>query len=710
MKKMTLRANMFATIAALLFCTFAATTATAQEKPDTLWFQYNDRFTQNTIIDISKCDSIGFEETKFKRYQYNSYLGGPMGYSTNYKTDGVYRLDKEERTLIKPNTYSGNAFELTSSQFCFERSVESEHFVIYWAKGLTKQVNGNLTGGASSSVCNVNSLLANAEKIWSVYVNDLGFLEPGNSTTDKFKISMFIVNQSDWRADGSGVDGKYWVYSGSTKTEKSSKVGMFHCNPWAASDNVTVAHEIGHTFQYLVSADLGTAHGLNYVLGENSSGNEWWEDCANWQAYKVFPASQFSRYWPLNLDTHHLNILHEDGRYNNCYYQDWWAQLHGLKVVGRVWRESIRPECPIQAYMRLYGHDEQSFADEQFEGYMHIAAMDIDSWKTYGQGYIGSEKQRLEEVPATIADTYLGGESNWWIVDPDYCPQNYGYNANPLKVPAAGTVVKATFKGLAGCTGYRSVNPDYAGWRYGLVTYSSDGTRTYSDIGKDKDGEVSITVPENCKNIWFVVMGAPTTYWTHGWDGDVSNDEQWPYAVKFTGTDPYGVSRTYGEFAEDYQRKDTTVVLNANLAYSSSDYSSVRVQYDMDAISQALGLSTAQLKKIVPGASANPRFVAVGKNGAISNATTTTTSSSTTSTASDRKYGHWYNASGNVVSYGINSALFAEWYPEGYGCYIGQYPGRLTKGNTYIIRHAIIYKHTDGKEYRATMETHVNVM
>ncbi len=686
-------------------------TINAQEKPDTLWFQFNDRFTANEITNLTNIDSLCFEKNRFVRYKYFASTDTVQSFTRSYHTDGIYRFDEVERYLVKPNTYANNDFADTNSQFCFKRSAESEHFVIYWAKGLTKLSNGNIIGGESGSVCNVNTLLTNAENIWDVYVNKLGFLEPGNSTTDKVKIAMFIVNQSDWRADGSGADGQYWVAgSGTNRIAQSCKTGMFHCNPWAASDNVTVAHEIGHTFQYLVSADLGMNHGLNYVLGSNSSGNEWWEDCANWQAHKVYPASQFSSNWNENQKIHHLNILHEDGRYNNCYYQDWWAQLHGLNVVGRVWRESKRPECPIKAYMRMFKLNEQTFADEQFTGYAHIAAMDIDSWKTYGQGFIGSEQQRLMEVPAATVEKYLDGDNSWWIVNPDYCPQNYGYNANPLKVPTVGTVVKARFKGLAGCDGYRSINKSYAGWRYGLVAYSSNGTRTYGEMGREADGEVSITVPESCVNLWFVVMGAPTKYWTHSWDNNVSNDEQWPYAVKFTGTDPYGVSRTYGDFADDYQRKDTTVIINANLSYNSSSYTSVRVQYDMDAISQALGLSTAQLKEVKPSTAYNPYFVGINTNGSVYSNTTTSTSSSATSTASDRRYGHWFNTSGNVCNYDGNARIFAEWYPEGYGCYVGQYPGRLVKGKTYTIRQAIIYKHTDGKEYKATMVVNIKIV
>lgn len=684
-------------------------TAMAQEKPDTLWFQFNDRFTANEIIDLTDIDSLKFNKTNFTQYKYRESTGRTTGLTKVYRTNGKYRWDAIERYLVKPSTYANNDFNNVNSTFCFQRSQESEHFVIYWAKGLTKLPNGNLTGGASSSVCNVSTLLNNAEKIWKVYVEQLGFLEPGNSTTDKVKIAMFVVNQSDWRADGSGTTGTVWTAgSGTTTTASEYQTGMFHCNAWAASDEVTVAHEIGHTFQYLVSADLGNQHGLNYVLGSNSKGNEWWEDCANWQAHKVYPAKQFAVNWTNNQDSHHLNILHEDARYNNCYYQDWWCQQHGLNTVGRVWREAIRPEDPIQAYMRMFGLNEETFADEMYEGYAHIASMDIDRWKTYGQGLIGSEQQRLQSPTTDIIESFLNGDNNYWVVDPAYCPQNYGYNANPLKVPAAGTVVKAHFKGIVGAAGYRIINKLRAGWRYGLVAYSSDGTRTYGEMGKDAEGEVSITVPENCTHLWFVVMGAPTTYWTHAWDDNTSNDEQWPYAVQFENTDPYGVSRNYGEYPEDYVRKDTTVVINATLASNSSSYTSVRVQYDMDAISQALGVSTQQMQAIKcsstsKGVAGTLDFVAVSPTGTKTYGTTTTTSNASC-------FGHWFSIGGTPVSYGSSSAIFAEMYPDKYGCYVGQYPGRLTRGKTYIIRHAIIYTHTDGQQYTATMEVHLTII
>ena len=148
------------------------------------------------------------------------------------------------------------------------------------------------------------------------------------------------------------------------------------------------------------------------------------------------------------------------------------------------------------------------------------------------------------------------------------------------------------------------------------------------------------------------------------------------------------------------------MVIEADLAYDASNYSSVRVQYDMDAISQALGVSTAQMQALKrntkPGTKGTLVFAGVSKNGAMQYNTTTSTSSNTC-------YGHWFSTAGNVVNYDSSAAIFAELYPEKYGCYVGQYPAHLSRGKTYTIRQAIIYTHTDGEQYKATMEVHLNV-
>ena len=69
----------------------------------------------------------------------------------------------------------------------------------------------------------------------------------------------------------------------------------------------------------------------------------------------------------------------------------------------------------------------------------------------------------------------------------------------------------------------------------------SNGERVYGEAKSDAEGTAELTIPTDkgtCRRLFFVVMGAPTTYWRHAWDDNVTNDEQWPYQVQFTNTKP----------------------------------------------------------------------------------------------------------------------------------------------------------------------------
>ncbi len=649
---------------------------------DTLWVKYDNRFKENKPFPITRYDSVEFRLRDNKDVPILRMYRKTTGRIVDNSIEGLLGVDDFSasihmlhpgRILWQPSTYSGVDYTTDSGRWSFKRSMESEHFVVFWEKGF-----GDDPTKSSQYAFNPKSLLAQAETIWDKYVNDLGFLVPGNSTTDTYKIEMYVFYQSTWKAEGSGVD---------------AKVGLLNVNPDAitARGGHTVAHEVGHTFQYLVSCDLGQSHGYNYGYGDNASGgNGWWESCANWQAYKCYPGRQFTdgEYFEGHLGLHHLNILHEGWRYENCFIQDYWCMKHGQDFIGTLWRKAIKPEDPMQTYLRLNKLTQETMNDEMYEGCARMATWDIDGVREAARHRIGQHVSHLHKT-----------DHGTWAVDSAYCPQNYGYNIINLNNAAAGTTVKAQFKGIAGSAGYRSINVDKAGWRYGLVAYTSDGQSVRGEMGSQQEGAVTLTVPENCQRLFFVVMGAPTEYWRHPWDDNADNDEQWPYEVSFENTNVYGY---FDAYPDDYERRDTTVYIDAQLAYDGSSYTSTRVQYDMGAVSQALGLSTEQMRAVGRSSSANPRFVGVNANGTVRLGTTT-------STSSDTCFGHWFTTAGAICNYDSNAAIFAEFYPDKYGCYVGQYPGRLTVGKTYTVKQAIQYLH-NGKRYTATMVVRLKII
>lgn len=649
----------------IFFMAFAILHATSSVAQDTLWFHVPDRFTESDFIVINQFDSIQFRKNSMYFY-YKPELGKTMPYTVRTYSSkyDYYTMHNPGRIIYKPNEFRSMNFNSTSSRWCFQRSRESTHFIVFWEPGF------GLDPMKSDIRLDVDQLLQRAENLFHFYADSLGFVFPGNSrSTDKYKIEIFVNYSTEWLATGSGYD---------------DMIGALWCTPWAlqASGGHTVGHEIGHSFQYLVSCDLGTTHGWRYGFGPNASGGcAWWESCAQWQAYKVYPEQQFSNdYTAQYLDKCNKNLLHEDWRYANYFIQDYWCMLHGMKFIGTLWRESTRPEDPVETYKRITGVSQSQFNDEIFNYAQRVCSWDIDGIRERGASHIDNHSAYVNQ---DATDKYL------WRVDSAHCVENYGYNIIRVNNVDAGTVVKAHFKGLAGEKGYRRNNLSRAGWRYGFCAYLQDGSRVYADPVSTAEGVAEFTVPEGTKMMWFVVTGAPTTHWRHAWDDNASDDEQWPYEVKFEGTNKYGY---YDSYPADYVRRDTTVTIEAELAYDASYYSSTVVQYDIEAASRALGLSTAQLQAVRCASGANPGFVGVNTNAAITATTTTSTSSSTV-------FGHWFNASGNVCNYDTNARIFAEFRPATFKCTVGQYPARLTRGRTYTIRQAIRYRPTGSTKY-----------
>lgn len=498
----------------------------AQRAADTLFVRYDDRFKPNYVLSLADIDSIDLRSTGLRCYDHSTrgYTDRPL---TTVLPDmaGEIRFDNPGRYLLKPNTYSSTDYmnDRAATGYNFLHSVESEHFAVFWDARFGTDPT-HIKHPNASYVANANTVAQIGERCWKKYV-ELGFIKPGESTTDRYKIQLYIPYQTEWRADASGTDGV-----------NGGKTGLGHFNPWAATagGGHTMSHEVGHTFQYLVSADLGMTHGFNYGFGPGASGGcGWWESCANWQAYKVFPEKQFTDGdFGTHLDKHHLNLLHEDWRYQNFFIQDWWVMRHGADFIGRLWRESIKPEDPVEAYKRLCSLDQAAFNDEMMEGFMHMATWDIDGVRDYAASSIGKHRTFMHAAAA---------KDGTWEVDSAHCIQNYGYTIlNLNNVTTAGTVIRAHFHGEAGASGYRAINVDKAGWRYAFVALTTAGERVYGQVQSSKDGTAELTVPASCKRLFFVVMGAPTEHWRHPWNDDASDDEQWPFTVKFENTNLLG--------------------------------------------------------------------------------------------------------------------------------------------------------------------------
>lgn len=446
--------------------------------------------------------------------------------SNSQLTSATNTLNSKIKAVDKKIYCSGNAcgsdseLQNPDSYWSYERSLQSKHWILFWEAGYGKQ-----TPKA------VENILNTADKIFEFYANELKYLtiNQGKSKTDNYKMIIRLKHSTTWEASGSGID---------------NTIGMLTLSNGAhtSRNGQTVAHEIGHCFQYQTHCDNNNQNGWMYTWANSGNGNVFWEMCAQWQAYKFYPEMQFNNEWLNNtLNGLHKNPLAEELRYNNYFIQDYFCHKQGIDILGKLWNQSKNPEDPFQAYMRITMDSQmtnaqklEQFNNEMWEYGARMTTFDMDGIRERGAGTIGKRAQ-----------TQLTKDSEgFWCSKAADCVENFGNNAIRVNVPNAAKTVYAEFVGEAGKDGFIKYNVTKAGWKYGFVALKKDGTRIYGDIGtanyKAPSGILTFECPADCSYLWLVVSGAPTSYWSRGWNGTTSDDEQWPYKVKFYQTNLYG--------------------------------------------------------------------------------------------------------------------------------------------------------------------------
>ncbi len=549
-----------------------------------------------------------------------------------------------------------------SSQYCYERSIESENWIVFWEAGYGTDPGDDPDPNMR---VDVNYLLWVAEKSFVLYRDSLKFIEKGSSKTDDYKMIILLDYTIDWKAFGSGVDE---VIGQLILSASAARAGM-----------VTIAHEVGHCFQYQAGKDQyplapgAPKVGWDYGLGTNGEGgNGWWEQCAQWQAFKVDPGSQFNGVGAY-LFANHLNILHEKPRYDNYFIQDYWTYKHGWDFIGRLWRESYFPEDPVDAYKRITGLTQEEFNDEMYEHAARLTTWDIPHIIENGKSHILDREM----------NPLIAAETEGWTIGADKCIENYGYNVVRLNTPDIPSKVSVYFEGKSGADGYRSINKTEAGWRYGFVALLENGKRIYSTMRSPKYDKVNdanpldtlnFYVPDRCEKLWFVISGAPQKHWHHEWDDNAVNDEQWPYQVIFENTNPYGVF----EFEQtETAYSDTLTHIVPLLPVTTDTYPKTSIKPDLEKVCKAFKLSFSEIKTLL---GSQIKYCAVDPDGAFNYQSTANAP------------GHWFADNGYVTTYGNTSShIFSEFGIDNFEFNLGQYPNRCKSGDEFTIKQALVY-------------------
>lgn len=545
------------TLAVLLM---GAVNTTAQ---DIFWARNSNRHQASPSISFAGSDSVVFRSNMLRVYTNgratNKTYSNLLGFSTTADSSAAFYIGQPELAIWKPTTSDNNYnndYNNPESQWSFLHSKESDHFIVFWDKRFGDDPNASSV--SSSLRVDVDDLLEKAEQFFATNVERLQMCDVGigKSRLDEYKMIIHLLYDTGWTAVGSGYDdmiGALWVTPST-------------CHPVGS----TIAHEIGHCFQYMAATDHrknGVSNykntGWRYGYGAGGSGgNAFWEQCAQWQAHQDYPAEVFSYHISVWLANYHRHVCHEWMRYASYWWQYQVVEKHGYDAYGRLWRESRYPEDPLQAYTRLFcNNDWEAFWDDYFDYATKLQNYQFEPIHQYLNTMYSARSYKTAMYQT---------DDNYYQVAYRSCPETSGVNLIQLTGFKAGDEVSIDFVGMNPGDALHASDPGHAfledgggkyqemttyntagkaedrGWRYAIVAVVNDGVangRTVvSEVGKSDEGTVTFTVPAKTIRLSLCVVATPKNYAAHPWDETDVNDQQWPYKVKFNGCRPTNIN------------------------------------------------------------------------------------------------------------------------------------------------------------------------
>lgn len=457
----------------------------------------------------------------------------------------------------------------------FTLIAESEHFEVC-KKPKTDDGQAN---NVSIPTADAQGVLQSLEKVFSFYIDSLGWMLPFPSSPDKkLKSNIYVFDNSVMAALYGGQDyvkglnGEYgpgmWIGVGSLK------------DYWGTS----------HEF----------AHGLQGVAGwmGNNSHSGWFAEChANWMAHQYNPNDAHCAEYLINYPFLYYGSTRD--RYCNWQFfehlkEEFGGGNKGAHEVNRIWMESIRDgeagrmeQTPFTAMMKVYGWSLDSLNQQFGKFAMKNATLEYTpakkalykkSWGDYefatrreASGW-GDNYRRHPRVTMLNKMECAAGEAcaDRYISPSYWAPQRWGYNLVRIYPEKAGKVTvkfrgivqdKPTVNGYT-CFGdntdyymgktYRWCNyaPDAlpnpaSGWTVGLVAEGSDGTPRYSEMKHGTGFNLEIETKDNDKALWLAVTATPTEMQTILWDQFYYSIFRYPYMIEVENGAPEGYNKDF---------------------------------------------------------------------------------------------------------------------------------------------------------------------
>ncbi|MCL2397193.1 MAG: DUF6055 domain-containing protein, partial [Defluviitaleaceae bacterium] len=421
-----------------------------------------------------------------------------------------------------------NAEKITLVNFTgsyrLESSIETEHFIITWQNlGQWAEFGRPDDPRVRPALrLELEAIAAELDRIFEVVRDELGYGSPyTNHRWDTHRVRANLTYNDGWQASGGTTSVAGVNYLGNL-TQSVGASRPFINPATGAMEFPTFVHEIAHTFQFAKWREYPASF----------TGGTVTETLAQFMVWYLYPHwFHYETHGPAFMaETTHRGFQHSTQLFRAPMIFMYWADLHGPCITGRLSRESLaRNANIIETYVAYTGITQEQFNDEIFDASRRFVTWDMD---------------HVRDASAPFANRMVSAFTRigeWHRVAADRVPNSYGFNAVRLNVPAAGTEVTIDFRGLDHAYfPITEARRELAGWRYGFLAKTTDGTRHYGDMFSadflNPESSGSFIVPENTAYLWLVVTGAPSQHW----QGAASSAaENWGYQFRLTGTTPH---------------------------------------------------------------------------------------------------------------------------------------------------------------------------
>ena len=465
-----------------------------------------------------------------------------------------------------------NGYQCASNGFTL--IAESEHFEVC-KKPTTDDGQAN---NVSIPNADAQGVLTSLEKVYSFYIDSLGWMLPFPKSPDKkLKSNIYVFDNSVMAALYGGQD---YVKGLNNEFGPGMWIGVA-----SLKDYWGTSHEFAHGLQ-----------GVAGWMGNNSHSGWFAESHANWMAHQYNPNDAHCSEYLINYPYLYYGSTRD--RYCNWQFlehlkEEFGGGYKGAHEVNRIWMESVRDgedgrmeQTPFTAMMMVYGWSLDSLNQQFGKFAMKNATLEYApakkalykksygdyEFKTRRDASWGDNYRRHTRVTMLNKMECAAGEkcADRYISPSYWAPQRWGYNLVRIYPDSAGKVT-VKFRGIVqdkpAVNGYTCFgdNTDYyngktynwcnyapdklpdpaSGWTVGLVAEGADGTPRYSEMKHGIGFNLEIETMASDKALWLAVTATPTEMQTILWDQFYYSVYRYPYMIEVINGAPEGYNKDF---------------------------------------------------------------------------------------------------------------------------------------------------------------------